>query len=349
MLDRSAERGQHPDMPRRNPSLSQALDRVHAIAAQQGGAATTAQAREAGLPPDAIRRLLATGRWTSPHRGVYLTQPANGELASRMWAAHLALGLRSVVGGTAAARYWGVTDEELAPGDGITMVLPEGCRRSAQGVRVTRVPDPGAWAHPARTPPVLSVESTVLATVASAAFDRVAVEVILRSCRLRLTTPDRLLAVAAQRRRLRRRGLLKLVCADVRIGVTSPLERQYRNRVARAHGLPTGHAQAPSSSHGARRAYRDVLYEPEGVIVELDGRLGHELESDALRDLTRDNHATLTGQATLRFGWLAVAGHACETATQVRDLLALRGWSGSARRCGAGCLLEGARGRWAAA
>ncbi len=331
-------------MPRRNPSLSQALDRVHAIAAQQAGAATTAQARAAGLPPDAIRRLLSTGRWTSPHRGVYLTEPANGELASRMWAAHLALGLRSVVGGTAAAQYWGVTDEGLAPGDGITMVLPEGCRRSAQGVRVTRVPDPEALAHPARTPPVLSVESTVLAAVANASSDRVAVELILRSCRLRLTTPDRLLAAAAQRRRLRRRDLLKLVCSEVCAGVTSPLERQYRNRVARAHGLPTGRAQAPASSQGARRAYRDLLYEPEGVIVELDGRLGHELESDALRDLTRDNHATLTGNATLRFGWLAVTGQACQTAAQVRDLLVLRGWPGSARRCGAGCLLEDVRG-----
>jgi hypothetical protein len=335
-------------MPRRNPSLSRALDRVHAIAAQQAGAATTAQAREAGLPPDAIRRLLSTGRWTSPHRGVYLTEQANGGLASRMWAAHLALGLRSVVGGTAAARYWGLTDEELSPGEEITMVLPDGCRRSARGVRVTRVPDPAALAHPARTPPLLSVESTVLAAVASASSDTLAVDVILRSCRLRLTTPDRLLAAAAQRRRLRRRELVKSVCAEVRAGVTSPLERLYRNRVARAHGLPSGRAQAPSSSQGARRAYRDVLYEPEGVIVELDGRLGHELESDALRDLTRDNHATLTGHATLRFGWVAVAGHACGTAAQVRDLLVLRGWSGSAIQCDAACLLEGARGRWAA-
>ena len=334
-------------MPRRNPSLASALDSLDALAAGQAGAFTTAQAHAAGLPSDAIRRQLSAGRWTSPHRGVYLTGPTPADLAARMWAAHLALGRRSVVGGASAARYWGLTDEDPSPADAITMVLPDGSNRSARGVRVTRAPDPAALAHRARTPPVLTVENTVLSAVAGARTDAAAVDVVLRACRLRLTTPDRLLATAAHRRRLRGRALLEVVCADVREGVSSPLEKQYRRRVARAHGLPTGRTQVPSIAQGQRRAYRDVLYEAQGVIVELDGRLGHERESEALRDLTRDNHATLTGHATLRFGWLAVAGHSCEVAEQVHDLLVLRGYAGSVRPCGPTCRLTSATG-WAA-
>ena len=195
---------------------------------------------------------------------------------------------------------------------------------------------PADLAHPARIPPVLSVEHAVLGTVADARTDTAAVEAILRACRLRLTTPDRLLAAAAMRPRLRRRILLNQVCAEVRDGMTSELEKRYRNRIARPHGLPPARTQAPSQT-GSRRAYRDVLYEALGVIVELDGRLGHEQESEVLRDQERDNHATLTGQATLRFGWLAVVGAPCLVASQVGEMLRVRGWTGAIHPCGASC------------
>jgi very-short-patch-repair endonuclease len=313
-----------------------AMERVEAIAAHQAGVCTTAQARSAGLPADAIRRLLASGRWVSLHRGVHLTHRGPAGLQERIWAAHLALGPTSVVGGTTAARYWGLVEQDLPPDEAITMVLPDGCSRRARGVVVTRVPMPAALAHPARIPPVLSVEHAVLGTVADARNDNAAVEAILRACRMRLTTPDRLLAAAALRPRLRRRDVLNQVCAEVRGGMTSELERRYRNRVARPHGLPPARTQVPSRT-GLRRAYRDVHYEALGVIVELDGRLGHEQESEVLRDQERDNHATLTGQATLRFGWLGIVGDACMVAQQVGELLRIRGWTGTIRPCGASC------------
>ena len=327
---------QHPGMPRRNPLLATALANAEAIAERQAGVCTTAQARAAGLPADAIRRLLASGRWTSLHRGVHLTDPGPAGLGARMWAAHLALGPGSVVGGTAAAHYWGLLDEDLAVDESIMMVLPDGCSRQARGVRVTRVPQPAALAHPARIPPVLSIEHTVLSAVAGARTDAGAVDAIQRACRLRLTTPERLLAAAAMRPRLRRRSLLNQVCAEVHNGVTSELEKRYRNQVARPHGLPPARTQAPSGTE-VRRAYRDVLYDPFGVIVELDGRLGHEQESEVLRDQGRDNYATLTGRATLRFGWLAVAGGPCLVAGQVAGLLHLRGWTGAIHACGPSC------------
>jgi hypothetical protein len=324
-------------MPRRSPALAAALENVGAIAARQAGVVTTAQARAAGLPADAIRRLLISGRWVSLHRGVHLTHRVPAGLSARMWAAHLALGPSGVVGGMTAARYWGVVEGPPLPDEAITMVMPDGCRRRARGVHVTRVPCPAALAHPARIPPVLTIEHTVLSAVADAGTDSAAVEAILRACRLRLTTPDRLMAAAATRPRLRRRALLVQVCAEFRDGVTSELEKRYRSRVARPHGLPPGRTQAPCDVGPRRRGYRDLLYEAQAVIVELDGRLGHEQESEVLRDQERDNHATLTGKATLRFGWLAVVDDACVVAGQVGELLRVRGWTGTIRPCGPSC------------
>jgi hypothetical protein len=122
-------------------------------------------------------------------------------------------------------------------------------------------------------------------------------------------------------------------------GVTSPLERRFRRDVAQAHGLPVGQAQVRTASAGGV-VYRDVVYEEFGVIVELDGRLGHESEPEAFRDQQRDNHATLTGLATLRFGWLGIVAGPCSAASQLGSLLTMRGWRGRVRRCGPGCTVS---------
>jgi hypothetical protein len=87
-----------------------------------------------------------------------------------------------------------------------------------------------------------------------------------------------------------------------------------------------------------------VQYERYGFIVELDGRLGHEEESSVLRDHLRDNAAALQGRATLRYGWLAVAGCACVVAEQVGAMMRRGGWSGRVRACGPTCTAGGGGG-----
>ncbi len=328
-------------VPRRNPDLPAAMARLQALADNQAGAFTTGQARGAGVDEHVIARMIRRGSWQRMHRGVHLASPLPPTLQSRMWAAHLALGPRSVVGGRAAARYWGLLDEGLEP-EPLEILLPDGSTRRAAGLEVRRVPEPEALAHPARVPPVLGVEHAVLDRVARERDDAHAVEVVLRACRLRLTTPERLLAAATGRPRLARRALLHALCGEIRLGATSHLERRYLLRVERGHGLPRGLRQVAFPRLGAATAYRDVEYAGYGVLVELDGRLGHESESDQFRDLGRDNVAALTGRATLRYGWLAVEGTPCDVAGQVSDLLQLRGWDGRARPCGRGCALADA-------
>ena len=236
-------------MPRRNPALPAALARLDLESAARAHVATTAQARAAGVSADAIRALVAAGRWMHLHRGVHLTRPGAPSLLSRMWGAHLALGPTSVVGGTTAAAYWGQLEGLTGP---VEMLLPDGCSRAARGVRVRRVPHPSSLAHPVRQPPVLSVDCTVLEMVRAAPTDGDAVEVLLRSIRSRLTTADRLRGAADQRPRLRRRALLAEVCADAEAGLVSPLERRYARAVEHGHGLPRGDRQRRVVSTGVR-------------------------------------------------------------------------------------------------
>jgi very-short-patch-repair endonuclease len=108
---------------------------------------------------------------------------------------------------------------------------------------------------------------------------------------------------------------------------------------ARLHGLPQARRQRGVLT-GGRRGRTDNDYAPFGVVVELDGRLGHEAEG-IFRDRTRDNITTVSGKSTLRFGWADVAAHPCEVAQDVGLLLGSRGWRGRLKRCGVGCRVSG--------
>ena len=74
----------------------------------------------------------------------------------------------------------------------------------------------------------------------------------------------------------------------------------------------------------------------QGVVVELDGVLAHSPENSN-RDARRDNANTLDGYQTLRYSWVPVAYHACETAQQVFELLRRNGYVGTLARCGKKC------------
>ena len=70
--------------------------------------------------------------------------------------------------------------------------------------------------------------------------------------------------------------------------------------------------------------------------MELDGRQFHPTEQHA-QDQARDNAATVTTGATLRYGWADVDRTPCETADQVYRALRKRGYAGALRPCSAAC------------
>lgn len=134
------------------------------------------------------------------------------------------------------------------------------------------------------------------------------------------------------------RALALEVTEAVADGVRSPLELRYRRDVEIAHGLPRPTRQVRRRTDSGT-VVRDLEYEQWRLVVELDGRLNHADAVRVLRDLDRDNVATVSGRLTLRYGWPDVAGRPCRAAAQVATALQWRGWRGYPRRCGAACTL----------
>ena len=128
---------------------------------------------------------------------------------------------------------------------------------------------------------------------------------------------------------------------EVGAGVHSILEYRYRHRVERAHGLPEAVRQAKLDSDGRNR-YLDNLYRDYGLCVELDGLQAHP-DEQRWQDLRRINSIIADGTTVLRYGWIDVDQHACETTVQVAAVLGHLGWQRSPRPCSPACAVRNYR------
>jgi hypothetical protein len=192
------------------------------------------------------------------------------------------------------------------------------------------------------SPPRVRLEHAVLEVASSAPSERAAVAVLAQACQSRRTTAARLLAHLDRLPRLKRRRLLRAILADVASGAFSVLERLYLRDVERAHGLPTGIRQR-RVRHAGTVAHRDVEYRAHGLVVELDGRLGHEAVRDRWADLDRDVHTAVAQSMTVRLGYGQVL-QPCRVAAALAGILQARGWRGAPRACGPTCPLAGISG-----
>jgi very-short-patch-repair endonuclease len=305
----------------------------------QAGVVTRQQALGGGYTDHAITARLSSGRWQSMFHGVYAT--FSGEVPRRawLWAAVLRAGSEALLSHETAAEEAGIIDGASRP---IHVSVP----REAGTLRIpgialhhsSRVADAQAAA---RVPPQTSVEETVLDLADCAESAEDAVAWAIKACQRDRVQPREIAEAMNARRRLRWRGELEGVLADITEGVRSPLELRYQRRVERAHKLPVGERQVKVTRDG-RRQYLDVRYTRFGVCVELDGAAFHPEETRA-RDMRRDNASALEGFWPLRYGWPEVSYHACEVAGEVGTLLRRGGWTQSPGPCGPDCLLAAVR------
>lgn len=301
---------------------------VHAtlqrLAHAQGGVVSREQVLAHQGSDRVIARLVRQGHWRRIDRGVFLTSTNEPGFEARAWAGVLLGGDSACLGGLAAARLDGLVDADPRT---VTVLIPHGQRiaprRGWEFVQTHRA------LRPVGAPPRTSVEDTVLDLCATARPENVVGWVTLAVERGR-TTERRLRRALDGRHRHPRRELIDGLLADVAVGVRSPLERTYLRDVERAHGLNVlVSRQLPSRGY---EAVRDVWYTDFGVVVELDGRLGHK-ELGRFRDFNRDNLASLDGLLTLRYGAGDLHGRACSVAAQVARALHQRGWTGLLTRC----------------
>ena len=310
------------------------IDRLLAARiAGQAGLLTRSQAQQGGFTDEAIAWRVTSGRWRTIHPGVYSTTPGRDDWEMRAVAALLCVGAPAALCGASAASAWGLVPE---PSGAVSVVVPAGRRGTSRpGIEVTRSRQMLGRVHPSAWPHRVTAEHAVLDLATGRTLDRV-VALVAQACQKRLVSTESLAAALAGRPQQASRGLLLEALTGVGLGVESPAEWRYIRDVERAHGLPQGRRQDP----GPRSTRRDNAYAEVKLLVEVDGRLGHEGWVARQRDGRRDRAFARDGWLTVRVCWPDVALTPCELAAELVDILRERGWRGTPRACRRrGCLL----------
>lgn len=318
--------------PRREPQHEQVQQRgepgraLLRLAAAQEDVLTRDQALGLGLSRHSLTRLVEQERWQRLTPGLFLVHTGTAAWPSLAWGGVLLGGEGARLGHEAAAHAHGLIDE---PPDPITVLVPHHVQvqdrspwafvRERPGARSPRVTG---------SPPRTLIADTVLDLCLDGSASRVE-DWVTRAVQRRMVTTALVKRALRRRSRHPHRALLAELLTDVAQGAESPLELRYLRDVERRHGLPAGLRQVVDAEGTARR---DVLYVDLGVVVELDGRRGHEAEG-AFRDMRRDNKATADGLVSLRYGFADVHGQPCVVAREVAAVLRRRGWTGDLRRC----------------
>jgi putative AbiEi antitoxin of type IV toxin-antitoxin system len=296
------------------------------LAAQQSNLVTGEQAVALGLSRQAVTRLVRDGQWLRIATGLFSTVPTPPTWETLAWGGTLLGGPHARLGPEASGYLYGLLRRPPQPIDVLVPVAapvrvqgPWRFVRERDGVRPGRSPG---------SPPRLTAECAVLDLANQRSAGEVA-GLVTVAVQKGLTNPERLRRLLDARARQRHRALIEGMLTEVAMGVESYLEMLYLRTVERPHGLPKGERQAPSPDLPYER---DVKYDPYSLIVELDGRLGHDGEG-RFRDMNRDNRHALRDELTLRFGYFDVSGRACSVAFQVYLALVKRGYPELFLRC----------------
>jgi hypothetical protein len=299
------------------------------LLSQDGVIARRQLLKDCRLAPHDLERMLRQRELADVHRAVFVNHTGPLTWPQRAWAAVLHAG-------PSAALY--LRSAEEPPGDGPIHVAIDASRQVGplEGVEIHRVHGLGPRVDWHRSPPRVRFEDNTLELAHRADTELDVIGVLTRAVGSRRTTPDRLREALARRTRIRRRSLVLAVLDDLAAGTCSVLEHGYLTRVERPHGLPEGTRQRRRvGADGVE--YKDVEYEPFGLVVELDGRVGHGSWSAQARDADRDLDDHAEGRASVRLRWTQVFGTGCRTAERIGRILRRRGWAGEPRRCGPGC------------
>lgn len=289
----------------------------------QHGLLTVEQAGLTGIGDKALQRLVRQGHWRRLCKGLYDTVPSVNTFEKTAWAALLIGGDAAAIGGEAALRLHGLeVDVETV----VVWVRPDTQPQPLPGVRVRRDFLGRSQNRRGRISRI-TVEEALVDVGQFLPTGRL-VALLTEAFRLKATTARAVGRVIKQRARVRGRRRFEAILADLE-GVESTLEYVYRRDVERAHGLPEPRRQV-SVSKGTRS---DAVYEEFGVVIELDGRAGHEGAERKFRDLGRDNAHAEQNLITLRYGSADVRGRPCEVAGQVAAVLRSRGWRGDYAGC----------------
>jgi hypothetical protein len=303
-------------------------DLAHLLQWVQHGVVSRRQIEELGGQESDIRRMVRRKELNAAHPGVYVNHTGELTRAQREWVAVQSAWPAALTNDSALPKPTS-SAIHIAVHLGRTVVVP----RFVVPHRTANLDDLVDWRA---GPPTVQLEHALINTMSDhlAKEDVAAAFAALTATAFtRRTTPEWLLAALASRSRVGGRAMIKTMTEDLRDGVCSVLERGYRHRVERPHGLPHARRQARSSATG-NATDQDVRYEQYGVVVELNGRTWHDnpraWDADAKRDLAE---LAVSELLTARVTYGLVFGEQCQTARWIAEILRRQGWRGEFLRC----------------
>ncbi|MGH3352950.1 MAG: hypothetical protein ACRDPS_19975 [Nocardioides sp.] len=305
----------------------------------QDGILTHAQLTAAGVTRADLARMQRRMELRRVQPRVYVDHTGPLSWHQRAWAAVLYAAPAYLCGPSAEPP----RSEQLArPGfipDPIHVAIDQTRRVNAQsGIVIHRLTNLETHAY-GGTPPRLRLEDNALALAHEARTEIDAVASLAQVAGRSYVTPGSLRAALGRFPSLRRRAWIAKIIDDLESGTHSVLEHGYLVKVERAHGLPSADRQVQRTTPSGSQ-FRDVAYEAYGLVVELDGALGHDTWRDQARDADRAlDDLAATGAVTARLRWHQVFDGPCRTALSLARILKARGWMGYPEPCSEPCLV----------
>ena len=302
------------------------------LLAHQCGVVSRGQLLTAGARQHDVDRWVRRRELARVHPGVYVDHTGPLSPSQRAWAA--------VLYAEPAALHLTCALSAAVHGEVVDVAVDAGRRVTAQpGIRIHRVRGLEARVLWSASPPRVRVEEAVLELANRATTELEVVRILSDAIGSRRTTVERLREALRARARIRRREWIERLLGDLDSGACSVLEHRYLTHVERGHALPQGSRQAPRRLPSGME-YRDVEYQPFGVVVELDGRAAHASWDARGRDADRDLDDVAAGRVTVRLRYAQVFDRACRTAHRLARILQQRGRTHEASACGPDCAVR---------
>lgn len=265
-----------------------------ALATEQDGVFSRVQARKAGYSAYRINRRVETGEWSELFGGRAL-RSAHTILEARGIdrAALFATGVRSMLGGPSAARWWAIGVAWPQP----FVLVPSTSRREPAGITVRRGPVAEADIVLRDGLLLTSRPRTIVDCLRVMPF-RLGVDLLDRALQQRWLTFDDLVLRTQQLVGQRGATTLARHIRVARPGTRSEAERAMAGLLRKAR--LTGWA-ANWCLEGV--GVLDFAFVQQRIAIEIDGRAWHSAGDRFQSDRRRQNRLILLGWIVLRFTW----------------------------------------------
>ena len=268
--------------------IERASSRHHSI--------TLDDVRAVGMTLRQWERRTASGEWVPVVSGVWRHAAVPETFDLRVHAVAQAIGRNGALAGAAAAAWWGL-DGFDRDRESICFVVPRHRRwRTSEEIRTVRDwrSSDLLWRDGVR---VMNVTRLIIDLAATGESPRRIEAAIDSGIRLRLTSVPTLRRRTADIDGRRGAPMLRELMLDS--GGESFLERRFLRLVRRA-GLPRPRTQV-AYAREAGRAMRVDFEFPNGLVVEVSGRLGHTSDRDRQREVRRRNALQAAGRPFVEF------------------------------------------------